>query len=100
MRTCLPLVHPLLADGRAGVRGEVLEARGVRRRRGDDRGVLQRAGGSSRAPRTEAMVDALLADGDVDAADLLGRVARLPVLLLVDDRVDRDRRLAGLRGRR
>ena len=39
---------------------------------------------------------ALLADGDVDAADLLLRVAGLPVRLLVDDRVDRDRRLAGL----
>ena len=39
---------------------------------------------------------ALLADGDVDAADLLLRVARGPVLALVQDRVDRDRGLAGL----
>src|SRR5690606_24528956 len=39
---------------------------------------------------------ALLADRDVDAADLLARVPGLPVRLLVDDRVDRDRRLAGL----
>src|SRR5207244_2419194 len=38
---------------------------------------------------------ALLADGDVDAADLLVLVAGLPVLLLVDDRVDGDRGLAG-----
>src|SRR6202012_5831136 len=38
----------------------------------------------------------LLADRDVDAADLLGRVTRGPVVLLVDDRVDRDRALAGL----
>src|SRR5205085_3942104 len=39
---------------------------------------------------------ALLADGDVDALDLLLRVAALPVVLLVDDRVDRHRGLAGL----
>src|SRR5919112_3561729 len=39
---------------------------------------------------------ALLADGDVDAADLLRRVAGFPGFLLVDDRVGHDRRLAGL----
>ena len=39
---------------------------------------------------------ALLPDRDVDAADLLLRVAGLPVLLLVDDRVDADGGLAGL----
>ena len=39
---------------------------------------------------------ALLADRDVDAANLLLRVAGRPVGLLVDDRVDRDRGLAGL----
>src|SRR5690606_39558032 len=38
----------------------------------------------------------LLADGDVDAANLLVGVARLPVGLLVDDRVDRDGCLTGL----
>src|SRR5205085_9560398 len=38
----------------------------------------------------------LLADGDVDALDLLLRVAALPVVALVDDRVDRNRGLAGL----
>src|SRR5690606_7490700 len=39
---------------------------------------------------------ALLADRDVDAAHLLVDVAGLPVGLLVDDRVDQERRLAGL----
>src|SRR5262249_20732928 len=39
---------------------------------------------------------ALLADRDVDAADLPGRVAAVPVLLLVEDRVDADGGLAGL----
>ena len=43
IRTCLPCVHPVLADGRAGVRGEVLEAGRVGGRGGDDRRVLQRA---------------------------------------------------------
>ena len=67
----------------------------VRRLGHHDRGVLQRAGvlqglahlGDGRA---------LLADRHVDAADLPRRVAGVPVLLLVDDRVDRDRGLAGL----
>src|SRR5690606_36347057 len=39
---------------------------------------------------------ALLPDRDVDAAHLLVDIARVPVGLLVDDRVDRDRGLAGL----
>src|SRR5690606_5598309 len=91
----LALVHPVLADGRAGVGGEVLEARGVGRRGGDDRGVVERAGLlEGAADRRDG--GALLADRDVDAADLLLRVAGLPELLLVDDRVDRDRGLAGL----
>ena len=90
----LAVVHPVLADGRAGVGSEVLEAGAVRGRRGDDGGVLQRAGLlEGTAHRGDGR--ALLADGDVDAAHLLVRVARLPVLLLVDDRVDRDRGLAG-----
>ena len=90
----LAVVHPVLADGRAGVGREVLEARRVRGRRRHDRGVLQRAGlleGTAHGGDGRA----LLADGDVDAADLLVLVAGLPVLLLVDDRVDRDRGLAG-----
>src|SRR5699024_6299971 len=38
----------------------------------------------------------LLADGDVDATHLFAGVARVPVGLLVDDRVDTDSRLTGL----
>src|SRR6478736_3902333 len=90
----LALVHPVLADGRAGVRREVLEARRVGRGRGHDGGVLERAGlleGATHGGDGRA----LLADRDVDAAHLLVRVAGLPVLLLVDDRVDGDRGLAG-----
>src|SRR5690606_12231688 len=67
----------------------------VRGGRGDDRRVVQGArvleGLAHRGDRR-----ALLADGDVDAADLLVRVAALPVRLLVDDRVDADRGLTGL----
>src|SRR5690606_7044155 len=74
---------------------DVLVARRVRRRGRDDGRVLQRAGllegAADRGDRR-----ALLAHRDVDAAHLLVRVAGLPVGLLVDDRVDRDGRLAGL----
>src|SRR5690606_36431521 len=52
-------------------------------------GILERAlHGSNRG--------ALLADGAVDAANLLVDGARLPVGLLVDDGVDGEGRLAGL----
>ena len=91
----LALVHPVLADGRTRVGGHVLVAGGVRGRRGDDgrvfhgAGVLEgRAHGGNR--RT------LLADGDVDAAHLLVGVAALPVLSLVQDRVQGDGGLTGL----
>src|SRR5690606_18918124 len=91
----LARVHPVLADGRAGVGGQVLEAGRVGGRGRDDRRVLESTrlleGSAHRGDRR-----ALLTDGDVDATDLLAGVARLPVGLLVDDRVDRDRRLAGL----
>jgi hypothetical protein len=91
----LALVHPVLADGRAGVGREVLEAGRVRGGRSDDGGVVHRA---VLLERTLDRRDrrALLADGDVDALDLLLGVARLPVLPLVDDRVDRHSGLAGL----
>ena len=61
----------------------------------NDGGVLQRPG---RFEGAAHFCDggSLLTDGHVDAADLLFRVAGFPVGLLVDDRVDRDRGLAGL----
>ena len=76
----LALVHPVLADGRAGVGGDVLEAGRLRGGGGDDGRVLHRAGllegGADGRDRR-----ALLADGDVDAAHLLlpgRRSPRLP----------------------
>jgi hypothetical protein len=66
----LAAVHPVLADGRAGVGREVLEARGVGGRGRDDRGVLHRAGVLERALDGRDR-GALLADGDVDAATCL-----------------------------
>ena len=91
----LAVVHPVLADGRTGVGRKPFEARGVGRRRRDDGGVLHRA---AVFERTLDARDggALLADRDVDAAHLLLGVAGLPVLPLVEDRVDADGRLAGL----
>ena len=40
----LAVVHPVLADGRAGVRGDVLEASGIGCRGGHDGGVLHGTG--------------------------------------------------------
>ncbi|KAB5588085.1 Acetylglutamate semialdehyde dehydrogenase [Ceratobasidium theobromae] len=79
-------VHPVLADGRAGVGGEVLEAGGVGRR---GAALLQGAadGGDG---------GALLAGRDVDAPNLLVGVPGLPGRLLVEDGVQRDGRLARL----
>ena len=82
-----PGVHELLAHGDTGVRRQVLQRGRVRCGGGDDDGVLHRAvllqlGHHLRHGRL------LLADGDVDADQVLA--------LLVDDRVDRDGRLAGL----
>ena len=58
--------------------------------------VYSSAPASSSAAADRGDRGALLADGDVDAAHLLLRVAGRPVVLLVDDRVDRDGGLAGL----
>ena len=73
----LALVHPVLADGRAGVGGEVLEAGRVGRGGRDDRRVLQRAGLLERAAHRGDR-RALLADRDVDAAHLLAAGRRSP----------------------
>ena len=89
------LVHPVLADGRAGVGSDVLVSGRIRGRRVDDRGVRQSPG------RLELAADGgdrrgLLADRDIDAAHLLFLVAGFPGRLLVHDRVDGDGGLAGL----
>src|SRR5690625_3160955 len=89
------LIHPVLTDRGTGVRREVLESGRVGCRGGHDRGVLERTG------FLELLAHArdgrgLLSGGDVDAADLLLRVAGAPVLHLVQDGVHGDRRLSGL----
>ncbi|CAB4945516.1 unannotated protein [freshwater metagenome] len=88
-------VHPVLADCRPGVGSEVLEAGRVRCRGRDDGRVLHCT------VLLEGTLDrrdgrALLADRDVDAADLLVRIARKPVLTLVEDGVQAHGGLAGL----
>src|SRR5215470_14182337 len=91
----LALVHPMLADRRPGVRGNVLVARRVRCGRGHDRRIGHRACILQRlADRRDR--GTLLPDSDIDAAHLACGVARFPVRPLVDDRVDGDRRLARL----
>ena len=83
----LAVLHPVLAHGAAGVRGEILERCRVGGGGRDDDGVLHRPG---LAQRLNGLGDrrSLLADRDVDALHALAA--------LVEDRVDRDRRLAGL----
>ena len=88
----LALVHPVLAHGRAGVGGDVLEGGGQVGRGADDHGVLQ---GPVLLQGADELAHGggLLADGHVDALDLL---VGAPVLALVDDRVQADGALAGL----
>src|SRR2546422_6292174 len=83
----LAVVAEVLAHRHAGVGREELQRRGIGGARGDDGGVLHRS------VLVEPVHDArdrrlLLADRDVDAEHVLA--------LLVDDRVHRYRRLAGL----
>ena len=89
------LVHPVRAEGRSRVRGEVLERRRVRGRSVHDHRVVERAVVAQRLDHL-GHGGRLLADRDVDAADLPLRVAAGPVVALGDDRVDRDGGLAGL----
>ena len=81
------VVHPVLTDGAAGVRREVLEHGFVGGGRVHDDRVLHRA---VLLERGDGLRDRrpLLADRDVDALHALA--------LLGEDRVDRDRGLAGL----
>ena len=91
----LAFIHPVLGNGRTGVWRKPFESRGVRCRRGDDRGVVHRAAIFQGLLHT-GDGGALLADRDVHATDLLLGVVSLPVLPLVEDRVDTHRGLAGL----
>ncbi len=92
-------VHAVVAEEfahrAAGERRQELHRRGVRGGGGDDDRIFERAVlfehlgelGDRRA---------LLADRDIDAIELLALVAALVEGLLVEDRVERDRGLAGL----
>ena len=84
----LAVVHPVLADGAAGVGGEVLERRRVGRRGPTTTTVYSMAPCSVRVFTVWATVEAFWPDGDVDALHAQ--------TLLVQDRVDADRGLAGL----
>ena len=91
----LTLVHPVLGDGRTGIRRKPFEARGVGCRRSDDRRVVHRAAVFEGLTHTGDR-GALLADRHVHATDLLVRVVGLPGLALVEDRVHAHRGLTGL----
>ena len=80
-------------DARIG--REILKGRGFRSGRGDDDRIFHRAIFFERA---DDLRDgrALLPNRDVDAVELLALVPRLVGVLLVDERVERHGRLAGL----
>ena len=88
-------IAEILAHRDAGVRREILERCGVRRGRGDHDGVFHRAILFERLDELRHG-RALLADRDIDAIQLLRLVVAGVGDLLVDERVDRDGRLAGL----
>ena len=79
------LVHEVLRHGDARIRREILQRSAVRRRCRDDDGILHRARVFERLDDARDR-GRLLANGDIDAD------AVLP--LLVQDRIDGDRRLA------
>ena len=87
-RECvLAVVQEVLGHGGAGVGGEVLDRGGLVGGSGDDDRVVERAGILELLRHLHDRRHAL-ADRDVDADQVL--------TLVVDDRVDADRRLAGL----
>ena len=82
-----PLMHEVFAHRAACVGSDVLQRRGIAGRRAEDDGIPQRV---VRLQRLHELRNArrLLADGDIDAHDVL--------ILLVENRVERNGRLAGL----
>ena len=83
----LALVHEIFAHRAAGIGCDVLQRRQLRRRRGYDDGIVHRAARLEHADQLRNGRPAL-ADGDVDADDVLA--------LLVEDGVGGDGGLAGL----
>jgi hypothetical protein len=81
------LVHEVLGHRRAGVRGDVLQRSGIRRRCRDDDRVVHRAVLAQHSRRA-GHGRFLLTDRDIDADHV--------AVLLVDDRIERDRGLARL----
>src|SRR3981081_3974217 len=89
------VVAEIFPHGAAGERRQVLHRRGVGGGGGDHDGIVERA---LLLQHLDELGDgrALLADGDIDAVELDGLVARGVERLLVEDGVERDRGLAGL----
>ena len=83
----LALLHEILAHRAAGVGSDILQRSQLRSRGGDDNGIVHRAGICQRLDELRHG-RTLLADGDVDADDVLAA--------LIDDGIGRDGGLAGL----
>ena len=89
----LAVVTEVLADSAGGVRSEELKRSRVGGSGGNDDGVVH---GLVLLERTHNVGDggSLLADGSVDAVELLGNITLVEVLLLVDDGIDSNGGLA------
>src|SRR5438309_8967987 len=89
------VIAEIFAHRAAGVRRKELERRRLGRSRGDHDRIFHRAIFLERA---DDLGDgrALLADGDIDAVELLALFAALVDVLLVDEGIERDGGLAGL----
>jgi len=90
----LAVVSEVLSHGAARVWGQVLQRSGIRGRGRDHNGVLH---GTGVGEPLHQLGDSgpLLADGNVDAVQLLLLVSSFVEALLVDDRVDGDGSFAG-----
>ena len=82
----LALLHPLFADRTASIRRNILQRRGLRRTRIHDHRIAHRIIFLQLLHQT-CNRGFLLADGNINAVDILA--------LLIDDRINRNCRLAG-----
>src|SRR5690606_14356531 len=91
----LAVVAEILADGATRERGQELERRRIGSGRGDDHRIFERA---ALLQDLDELGDGrtLLADGDIDAVELLALVVAVVERLLVQEGVEDDRGLAGL----
>src|SRR5690554_936189 len=91
----LAIIAEIFTHRAAGERRDILHRRRVGRRSSNDDGILQCATLFEDA-RKLRYSRTLLTDRDIDAIELVFLIARFVDRLLVQDRIENDRRLPGL----